>query len=151
MKLHEKLLKNLAKRMQDLEAKELAQWEAQSNPDPSQRMPAEIFKKLNEKLLKEKADLMEAMCNARKAMPQPQDYEEKLHRFHDALDALNDPNKSVEEKNKHLKDCIDRIVYYREAPSRSKRKEGEKKGTTFKTTGGRWDTNPIEVDVELKV
>ena len=151
MKLHEKLLKTLEKKMQDLEARELAQWEAQSNPDPSQRMPAEIFKKLNEKLLKEKADLMEAMCNARKAMPQPQNYEEKLNRFHNALDALNDPNKSVEEKNKHLKDCIERIEYYREAPSRSKRKQGEKKGTTSKTAGGRWDTKPIEVDVKLKV
>ena len=94
---------------------------------------------------------MEAMCNARKAMPQPQNYEEKLNRFHNALDALNNPNKSVEEKNKHLKDCIERIEYYREAPSRSKRKQGEKKGTTSKTAGGRWDTKPIEVDVKLKV
>jgi hypothetical protein len=151
MKLHEQLLKNLERRMQDIEARELAQWEAQSNPDPSQRMPAEIFKRLNEKLLKEKADVMEAMCNARKAMPQPQDYEEKLHRFHDALNALNDPNKTTEQKNRHLKDCIERIDYYRETPTRSKRKEGEKKGTTFNTAGGRWNAYPIDVDVKLKV
>ena len=163
MKLHEKLLKTLEKKMQDVEARELAQWEAQSNPDPSQRMPAEIFKKLNEKLLKEKADLMEAMCNARKSMPQPQDYEEKLNRFHNALDALNDPNKSAEEKNRHLKDCIDRIEYYREKPERMKNNEirtyrngrEDGKGRRLKPnplkSGANWTETPIEVDVKLKV
>ena len=37
--------------MKELQAKELAQWEAQSHPDESQRMPPHIFKQLNEKLL----------------------------------------------------------------------------------------------------
>lgn len=163
MKLHEKLLKSLEKKMQDLEAKELAQWESQVNPDPSQRMPAEIFKKLNEKLLKEKDEVKEAMCNARKAMPQPQDYEEKLHRFHEALDALNNPKKSVEDKNRHLKDCIERIDYHREKPERIKNPEKKTyrngreggKGRRLKPnplkTGANWTNSPIEVDVKLKV
>jgi len=151
MKMHEKLLKTLEKKMQDLEAKELAQWEAQSDPDPSQRMPPEIFKRLNEKLLKEKEEVKEAMCNARKSMPDPIDYEEKLGRFKDALDALLDPEVDAQKKNRLLKACIDRIVYHREAPVRSKRKPGEKRGTTFKTAGGHWDTSPIELDVKLRV
>ena len=163
MKLHEKLLKNLEKKMQELEAKELAQWEAQSNPDPSQRMPAEIFKKLNEKLLKEKEEVKEAMCNARKSMPNPVDYKEKLVRFQDALDALLDPNVDALQKNKLLKACIERIDYNREKPQRIKnpekrtkrngRKDG--KGRSLKPnpmkTGAHWTNPPIDIDVKLKV
>lgn len=151
MKLHEQLLKSLEKKMQDLEAKELAQWEAQANPDPSQRMPVEIFKKLNEKLLKEKEEVKEALCNARKSMPDPVSYEKKLFKFQEALDALLDDTVSAERKNKLLKACIDRITYTREAPQRMKREPGEKHGERFKTSGGRWTEPPIEIDVKLKV
>ena len=161
MKLHEKLLKSLEKKMQDLEAKELAQWEAQSNPDPSQRMPQEIFKKLNEKLLKEKDEVKEAMCNARKSMPDPVDYKEKLVRFQDALNALLDPEVDALQKNKLLKACIERIDYKREAPQRIKssekrtRKNTREKGKYVKQnplpTGGNWTSPPIEIDVKLKV
>ena len=159
--LHEKLLKSLEKKMQELEAKELAQWEAQANPDPSQRMPAEIFKKLNEKLLAEKEEVKEAMCNARKSAPQRIDYEEKLFRFREALNALLDPEASVERKNKLLKDCIEKIEYKREAPERIKnpepktRKNTRLKGKSAKQTAfpshGQWTNPQIEIDVKLKV
>ena len=159
MKLHEKLLKSLEKKMQDLEAKELAQWEAQSHPDPSQRMPPHIFKMLNEKLLKEKEEVKEAMCNARKSMPDPIDYEEKRFRFQEALDALTDPEVDAEKKNILLKACIDRIVYNREKPERIESQQvlyydKEKKRTTHKSplkTGGNWTKPPIDIDVKLKV
>lgn len=159
MKMHEKLLKSLEKRMQELEAKELAQWEQQSHPDPAQRMPAEIFKKLNEKLLKDKEEVKEAMCNARKSMPNPVDYNEKLNRFQNALDALLDPDKSAEEKNRLLKACIERIEYKREKPERIKSQKvyyydkESKRGRTKSPlkTGGNWTNPPIEVDVKLKV
>ena len=72
-KLHEKLIKNLEKKFKDLQAKELAQWDQQSHPDPAQRMPAEIFKQLNEKLLKEKEEVQQALCKAYEAMPEPVD------------------------------------------------------------------------------
>lgn len=143
MKLHEKLLKRLEKKMQELEAKELAQWEAQADPDPTQRMPPEIFKKLNEKLLQEKADVMEAMCQARKSMPDPVDYVEKLHRFQDALSALQNPDMDAQQKNRLLKACIERIIYKREKPERL-----SGKGAKF---GGAWTNPPIEIDVKLKV
>lgn len=161
VKLHEKLLKSLEKKMQDLEARELAQWEAQSNPDPSQRMPAEIFKRLNEKLLKEKEEVKEAMCNARKSAPNPVDYEDKLFKFKEALDALLDPEVDAEKKNRLLKACIDRIEYKREAPQRIKntekptRKNTRLKGKYAKQnalpTGAHWTNPPIEIDVKLKV
>ena len=156
-KLHEKLLKNLEKQMRDLEAKELAQWEAQSNPDPSQRMPAEIFKKLNEKLLKEKEEVQEALCNARKTMPNPVDYAEKLIRFQEGLEALHDPEKSPQEKNRLLKLCIDRIDYSGVTPQRmpSQRKQfrenGVRKSISELPVGSSWTDTEIEIDVKLKV
>lgn len=159
MKMHEKLLKSLEKQMQDLEAKEIAQWEAQAHPDPSQRMPAHVFKMLNEKLLKEKEEVKEAMCNARKSMPNPVDYKENLHMFTEARDALLNPEADAEKKNKLLKRCITKITYNREAPYRTPSQkvyyyDKEAKRTRTKSsleTGGNWTSSPIEVDVELKL
>ena len=159
IRLHEKLLKSLEKKMQELEAKELAQWEAQSHPDPSQRMPPHIFTALNERLLKEKEEVKEAMCNARKSMPEPVDYQAKIYRFTEALNALLDPDVDAAKKNRLLKDCIERIDYNREAPQRIKSQkvmyyDKEQKRTRTKSplpTGGNWTSPPIELDVKLKV
>ena len=159
MKMHEELLKSLEKRMQELEAREIAQWEAQSHPDASQRMPAHIFTMLNEKLLREKDEVKEAMCNARKSMPAHIDYEEKLQRFRDALEALIDPDIDARQKNRLLKACIERIDYKREKQERVKSQkviyyDKELKRTVSKSplpTGGNWTSTPIEIDVKLKV
>jgi hypothetical protein len=158
-KLHAKLIKNLEKKLKDLQAKELSQWEAQSDPDPDKRMPQHIFKQLNEKLLKEKEEVHQALCKARESMPEPVDYEEKIKLFSDALAALRDPNVDAEEKNKLLKRCIDRIEYSREKPQRIPSKQvryydKEQKRTRWKSplnTGGNWTSPPIEIDVKLKV
>ena len=150
-KLHAKLIKNLEQKMKDLQAKELSQWEAQSDPDPAKRMPQEIFQQLNAKLLKEKEEVQQALCKAYESMPDPVDYEERLHRFKDALEALKDPEAEPIKQNRLLKDCIDRIEYKRDKPERIKREPGEKKGTRFKTAGGRWTEPPIELDIKLKV
>ena len=150
-KLHLNLIKTLEKRMKDLEAKELTQWEQQSHPDESQRMPPHIFKQLNEKLLKEKEEIQQALCKAYESMPEPVDYEEKLLRFKDALEALKAPEADALKQNKLLKACIDRIEYKREKPERLKKEPGEKKGTRFKSTGGKWSNPPIYLDIKLKV
>ena len=159
IKLHTRLVKNLEKKMADLQAKELSQWEQQSHPDPSQRMPAEIFKQLNEKLLKEKDEVQQALCAAYESMPEPVDYEEKIVKFKDALEALKSPDGDVQNKNTLLKACIERIDYAREKPERIKSQQvryydKELKRTRYKsplTTGGNWTTPPIELDVKLKV
>jgi hypothetical protein len=158
-KLHAQLIKNLEKRMKDLQARELAQWEKQSDPDPAQRMPTEIFKQLNEKLLKEKDEVQQALCKAYESMPEPVDYEEKARKFRDALNALKDPNVGAKEKNMLLKACIERIDYSREKPQRIKSQQTryydkEQKITRYKSplnTGGNWTNPPIELDVKLKV
>ena len=158
-KLHAMLIKNLEKRLKDLQTQEVAQWEAQTHPDPAKRMPEEIFKQLNAKLLKDKEEVQEALCNAKKSMPDPVDYEEKLLRFKDALNTLRDPEADAAEKNKLLKACIERIDYSREQPERIKSQQiryydKEQKRTRYKSplsTGGNWTNPPIELDVKLKV
>lgn len=157
--LHARLIKNLEKKMQDLQAKELSQWEAQSHPDPSQRMPAGIFKQLNEKLLIEKEEVRQALCKAYESMPEPVDYEKKVKKFKNALKTLRDPNADAQRKNSLLKDCIKRIDYSREKPQRTPSQQTryydpEQKKTRYQSplsTGGNWITAPIEIDVQLKV
>lgn len=151
IKLHQNLIKNLEKKLKELQSKELSQWESQSDPNPENRMPQEIFKQLNAKLLKEKDDVQQALYNAYESMPEPVNYEEQLIRFKDALSALKNPKLDPAEKNMHLKSCIDRIEYKREKPERLTRKPGEKKGTIFKSSGGHWSNPPIEINVKLKV
>lgn len=151
-KLHAKLIKSLEKKRDELEKRELSQWAAQTNPDESQRMPVHIFKALNEQLLKEKEEVKEALCKAYESMPAPVDYTEKIARFRDALEALRDPDVDAQTKNTLLKKCIDRIEYHRDKPERVKRDPGRsRRKPQFESSGGRWTTPPIELDVKLKV
>lgn len=112
-KLHRDLVDRLEKKLKDLEKKEVAQWEAQYDPDPDKRMPTEVFKKLNKKLLEEKEELKDALCNAKKASPKQVDYRELKFKFSDALAALQDPTKSAKIKNQYLSEIIERIDYDR--------------------------------------
>lgn len=156
-KLHAKLIKNLEKKMQDLQARELSQWEAQAHPDPAQRMPAEIFKLLNEKLLQEKEEVRQALCKAYESMPDPVDYEEKVVNFKKALEAMRDTEADAQKKNRLLKACIERIDYSREKPQRIASQQiryyenGKRKSKSPLKTGANWTTTPIEIDVKLRV
>lgn len=158
-KLHTKLVKTLEKKLKDLEAKELAQWEQQSHPDPEQRMPPHIFKQLNERLLKEKEEINEALCKAYESMPEPIDYGGRIVRFKDALEALKDPDVDAQAKNTLLKRCIERIEYKREKPQRINSKQEtyydkERKRTRYTSplsAGANWTSPPIEIDVKLKI
>jgi hypothetical protein len=151
IKVHEQLIKTLEKKLRDINARELSQWEAQSDPDPSKRMPHDIFRQLNERLQKEKSDVQEALHEAYEAIPQSVDYVQKVQTFRDALNALHDPTKEAKEKNRLLKDCIERIEYNREKPVRLKREKGIKKGGQFDSVGGRWNNPDIELEVKLTV
>ena len=157
-KLHANLIKRLEAKREELDKKEIAQWEAQANPDPSKRMPDHVFQILNEKLLKEKEEVRQALCKAYESMPEPVNYEEQKKRFIDALEALQDPEASAALKNKLLKACIDRIIYTRKKAERTSR------GSTKRVTvngkrirpnghprGTSWTEAPIELDVKLRV
>lgn len=159
VKLHMRLIKNLETKQKELEEKELAQWEAQADPDPAKRMPQHIFQQLNEKLLKEKEDVRQALCRAYESMPEPVNYEEKIAQFTETLNALNSHDVDAETKNRLLKACIDRIEYHREAPQRIRSQQvryydKEQKRTRHKSplnTGGNWTSPEIVLDVKLRV
>lgn len=113
VKLHKNLIDGLHRKLKELEAKELMQWEAQYDPDPDKRMPQHIFKQLNEKLLLEKEEINKALCKTKETMPQPVDYKTKILKFTNALSALEDPEISAKVKNQYLREIVERIEYER--------------------------------------
>lgn len=129
----ESQIERLKAKLESISARELGQWEKYSSGE----MPKEIFDTLNNKVRAEKLETQQALEKALAENPAPIDYGEKIRRFSDALDALNDDDVSAEKKNALLKACIDKIVYYRDAASQS--------------SDGRWESTSIEVDVHLKV
>ena len=129
VQLHTKIVANLEKKLEELNKKEINQWEKYTE----EGMPKHIFDTLNEKVLKEKEEIQQALCAAKDSIPEMIDYEEKILRFKDALDALKNPDVDAAKKNKLLKACIDKITYKRER-GKSKR--------IFK---------PMELDVQLRL
>ena len=148
IKLHTSLVKQLEEKMKKLQAKELLQWEQQSDPDPEKRMPEHVFKQLNAKLLLEKEEVQQALCKAYESMPEPVNYEEKILRFRDALNALRDPDAEPKKKNTLLKACIERITYNREKSVILRGKKGKQNGLK---RGANWSNPPIELDIKLRL
>ncbi len=154
-KLHDNLIKRLKAKQEELNKKEISQWEKYTE----EGMPKHIFDKLNEKVLKEKEEVHQALCKAYESMPAPVDYEERLIRFRDALDTLQNPEAPAELQNKLLKACIERIDYNRGKAVRTPSQQicyydKELKKTRYKSplnTGGNWTSPPIELDVKLKL
>ena len=124
---HANHIKRLEAKLDELNKKELSQWEKYSE----EAMPKHIFDKLNEKVLQEKETVTEALNKAKITAPTVEDYQERIMLFTDALNGLQDPNISAQVKNRLLKACIERIDYKRE------------KGT-------RWKSTEFELDITLK-
>lgn len=148
-KLHKSLIESLERKLKILKEKEVLQWEAQYDPDPAKRMPPEIFKSLNEKLLKEKSDLQEALSEAYNSLPEPIDYREKVVKFTDVLKAVRNDNVPVEVKNQYLKEVIQRITYKRPPSIRLTKKNAKELGIE-KVGRGMWYTPPFEIEIDLK-
>ncbi len=149
--IQKKVLLTLEKKLTDIENRELALWEAQANPDPAQRMPIDIFKKLNDKLQREKADVISAVRSAKESIPLREEQEKMLIRLQDALSALKDPGATAKKQNEMLKACIEKIIYKRDKPQRLLRKPNEKKGTIIKNSGASWTNPPMEIDIQMKI
>lgn len=142
LKVHQKIIKNLEDKLLDAESREISLWESQAHPDPAQRMPEYIFKKLKDKILQEKEEIASALESAKETMPKPREYEEKISRFHGALEALKDPEVDVAAKNMLLKLCIDKIIYQRERPVRGSKDASQKKKY--------WEAHSIKLEVKLR-
>ena len=148
VKHHAALVKRLKAKQEELNKKEIAQWEKYTEED----MPKHIFDQLNEKVLREKEEVQQALCKAYESMPERVDYEEKLYRFKDALEALNDPEVDAAKKNVLLKACIERITYNRAKSERIKRSPSLKaRERMFDSSGGRWTDPKIELDIFLRL
>lgn len=147
IKHHATLIKRLKAKHEELRKKELAQWEKYTE----ENMPKEIFDVLNQKVLKEKEEVQQALCKAAESLPERIDYEEKFYRFKDALEALKDPEVPAAKKNALLKACIERIDYNRAKAERLKRTTGSRRKPTFDSAGGRWSAPEIELDIKLKL
>ena len=180
IKLHMRLINNLEAKQKELEAKELAQWEAQANPDPAKRMPPHIFQKLNDTQLrvdKVKYGETPAYTGETPTKASTAQYEYTFNgqwspalakvtcdatytaQFTEALNALHNPDVDAATKNRLLKACIERIEYHRDAPQRIRSKQvryydKEQKRTRNKSplnTGGNWTSPEIVLDVKLRV
>jgi hypothetical protein len=116
-------------------------------------MPQPIFQKLNAKLQQEKEEVRIALNNAYESMPEPIDYQAKIVKFTDAIDALRSPDVSAEQKNKLLKAIIERIDYDKPTPVRMTRKNCKEFGVdpSQLTRGGHWYSPPFTLDIKLKV
>ena len=148
-KLHRDLVKRLEKKMDELEKKEIEQWEAQYDPNESKRLPPHIFQKLNEKVLREKAEVSKALDKAKDSIPQPVDYKDELLKFTDALRYLEDPEIPAKVKNQYLKNIIDKIEYRRGETVRITSENAKEYGVNT-SKGLQWYTPPYKIKLKLK-
>lgn len=148
-KLQNNVISNLKKRLKALEEKEISQWEKYSE----EGMPKPIFDKLNEKVLKEKEETKNALKAAYESLPEIIDYREKIMKYTDALNALQDEDVSPELKNRYLKSVFTRLDYFREKPVRITKRNYQEYGLNLEDiqTGGNWYAPPFELDITLKV
>lgn len=149
VKFHKDLIHRLEKRLHELEQREVEQWKAQYDPDPSKRLPQHIFQKLNEEVVNEKREVEQALCSAKDSMPQPVDYKEKALKFKDALIALKDPEIPTKIKNRYLKDIIDRIEYDRPPLIRITRDNADQYGIAFENKV-QYHSEPYKITIKIK-
>lgn len=128
LKNHNNYIKRLESKLDELNKKELSLWEKYTE----EAMPKAVFDKLYEKLLQEKETVTQTLETAKATAPTIEDYQEKILRFTDAVNALENPSIPAQLKNRLLKACIERIVYSREK-------------------GSRWNSTEIELDITLKL
>ena len=148
-KLHKDLVERLTKKLKELEKKEIAQWEAQYDPDPAMRLPTEIFKRLNEKLLQEKDEIQKSLSKAIGSVPKPIDDKEEKLKFTNALNDLLAPDVDAKVKNQYLKNIIHRIEYERGETIRIT-KENMKEYNLDSSKGLQWYTPPYKIKLKLK-
>lgn len=131
--IHRQLITQLEKRLDDLDALEISQWDKYTQ----EGMPKHIFEKLNDKVIREREETMQALREAKESTPETIDYARKCETFRTTLQSLHNPNASIKEQNLLLKQCISKITYSR------KKKE---------TDNRRYGTpEPLELEIDFKI
>jgi DNA invertase Pin-like site-specific DNA recombinase len=149
VKLHRDLINRLTKQLGDLEKKEIEQWDAQYDPDLTKRLPAHVFAKLNEKVLKEKEEVKKALEKAKDSAPKHISYRDELVKTKDALRILEDPELDAKTKNRYLKEVIEKMVYER-GPSVRITKENAAQYHADLSQGMQYYTPPYKIRIKLK-
>lgn len=149
-KLHKDLVEELKNKLEALEDKEAAQWEALHDPDPAKRMPDHIFKKLNEKIIKDKAEVKKALEKAEDSIPRQIDYKERAVKFSEALKVLDNEGLSAEIKNRYLKDIIDRIDFDRPPNVKITNENKHEYGYEKISRKDMFHTPPYKISIKLK-
>ena len=137
VRLREELIRNLEKKLSDIDAKEIALWDAQIDTTATP-MPAHVFAAITARLAEDRTDAQQALENLKLEQTSSADYAKKVVSLQAALSALNDDDVNIEQKNQLLKSCIERITY-RRAPL--ERIEGQKKHLA----------PPIDLEISLKI
>lgn len=106
---------NLETRLKKLQEKDARQKDAYEDGIYSK----EEFLERNIRTQQDIASAVIALDDARAAKASVIDYEEKIRRFRDCLNALEDPELSAAEKNQFLKSCVKKIVYVNHMESKA--------------------------------
>ena len=147
---YEKKVALLKKRIITLEQTELSQWESQTNPDVSQRMPQHIFKQLNDKVVAEKEEAKNTLETLLANAPKKVDYEERIYTLKTALKNLKDKNVDIETKNRFLQDIFKEIKFYRQKSTRLNKIEAEKRGIPYEYRKPCWYNPPFELEITFR-
>lgn len=134
MSIHRQMVERLEARLAELRELEISQWDEKIKG----KIPPHVFERLNGQTLQEIEETQQALCTAQDAVPSPVDLQERVTTFRAALDALMDPDAPAREKNKLLKECIERIDYHRDQVNNGHKKRGDQEA-------------PIELDIRLKI
>jgi hypothetical protein len=137
VKAHERIIDTLERKLADIKSKEIELWKAQMKPET--KVPDHVVNALSEEYEQEREETEKALAKEREKNVKPKDYERKIVTLQTALDALLDDEKSIAEKNMHLKECIERITYHRDPITPILGKGSGKKRTA----------PPIKLDVKL--
>lgn len=108
--IHRQMVERLERRLAELRDLEKKQWDEKIKGD----IPAHVFQSLNSETVAEIEEVQHALCEAKNSTPEPMDLQAKVTTFRAALEALQNPDAPVREKNRLLKACIERITYSRE-------------------------------------
>lgn len=131
--LQAQIIDQLEKRLEYLDRLELSQWDKYTQ----EGMPKHIFEQLNKKVTQEKDSVRKELEAVREAVPKKVDYAKKRETFVSAVNSLRDPDVSIKEKNLLLKQCIEKIVYFRKKKDTDNRRFGT--------------PEPLELDFHFKV
>ena len=93
----------------------------------------EVFLKRNEKLAESRSELEQKIKKAKENTARPINYQERIIKFEQVLQALQDDDIPPKEKNRLLKQIIQRIDYSRDSTNRT-----------------RWDTSKPTLEIHLK-